>query len=109
MGILCAIEIWLVAINNGFITNGIVYAFAFSIALSLSGILVLITRRSFSELSTAWEDMSGFVKFLITISICAFIYIGGLIIGDFVLRRWEMNSKWISIYINKGSRLVEHG
>jgi len=81
LGIFFATSIWFIFIKIGAITRGIVYGFALSIAIGLSGLTVLITGKSFSNLSSAWANLSGFIKLLLTISISVFLYFCILIIG----------------------------
>jgi hypothetical protein len=86
LGSFCTILIWHYLLND--LTKRLslenVFQFAFcsaialfSMATALSGILVLITRFPYPELSDKWDKQSGFAKILILVigSICFYIII----------------------------------
>lgn len=78
LGAIVACLIWVFLISRGVVT---VYPFAFSIAVALSGLLSVITKKSFSELSDAWSILPGLLKFLLVIGISIGLYLSIFIIG----------------------------
>lgn len=78
LGTLVASLTWVFLLNKGII---VVYPFAFAIAIALSGLLSLLTNKSFSQLSESWANLSGIIKFILIPIICVVLYFSILVVG----------------------------
>jgi hypothetical protein len=78
LGIVLASLIWALLLHKGII---LVYLFALAIAIALSGLLSLLTNKSFSQLSESWSKLSGISKLIIIPVVCIVMYFVILVVG----------------------------
>jgi uncharacterized membrane-anchored protein len=84
LGIIFAYLSWIYLLMRGNATRGKFGIFALSVALALSGLIVLLTQKTFSELSASWDNLPGLQKVIFTIFIVFFLYMLILFFGAYI-------------------------